>query len=73
MITKELVRHLIRFTLAWVLIAVTVIVIMLALVFWVLDLGELYEASERALLFLLPVAAHQLGMADSLKKRLQMT
>lgn len=66
MVTEELVRHLIRLTLSWVLIAVTGIVIVLTLVFGVLDLGDLYEACEHTLLVLLPVAAYLLGKADAL-------
>jgi hypothetical protein len=50
----ELVRHLIRLMLSWVLIAITSIVIVLTLVFWVLDLDDPYEATEHALLLLLP-------------------
>jgi hypothetical protein len=40
MVTDELVRHLIRLMLSWVLIAITSIVIVLTLVFWVLDLDD---------------------------------
>ena len=76
MVTGELVRHLIRLTLSWVLIAMTSIVIVLTLVFLVLDLDDPYEATEHALLFLLPVTAYQLGKMDSLggmKKPLRLT
>ena len=66
MVTDELVRHLIRLTLSWALIAITTIVIVLTLVFWVLDLDDPYEATEHALLLLLPVTAYQLGMVNSL-------
>jgi hypothetical protein len=48
MVTDELVRHLIRLMLSWVLIAITSIVIVLTLVFWVLDLDDPYEATEHA-------------------------
>ena len=76
MVTEELVRHLIRLTLSWVLTAITSIVIVLMLVFLVLDLDDPYEATEHALLFLLPVTAYQLGKVDSLcrmRKPLQLT
>jgi hypothetical protein len=54
----------------------TSIVIVLTLVFLVLDLDDPYEATEHALLFLLPVTAYQLGKMDSLggmKKPLRLT
>jgi len=76
MVTEELVRHLIRLTLSWVLTAITSIVIVLMLVFLVLDLDDPYEASEHALLLLLPITAYQLGKVDSLcrmRKPLQLT
>jgi len=41
-------------------------VIELTLVFWVLDLDDPYEATEHALLLLLPVTAYQPGKVDSL-------
>jgi len=68
MVTEELVRHLIRLTLSWVLIAITSIVIVLTLVFWVLDIDDPYEATEHALLLLLPVTAYQLGKVNSLSR-----
>ena len=76
MVTEELVGHLIRLTLSWVLTAVTTIVIVLTLVFWVLDLDDPYEATEHALLLLLPITAYQLGKLNSLggmKKPLPLT
>ena len=66
MVTEELVRHLIRLTLSWVLTAITSIVIVLTLIFWVLNLDDPYEATEHALLLLLPVTAYQLGKVNSL-------
>jgi hypothetical protein len=66
MVTDALVRHLIRLMLLWVLIAITSIVIGLTLVFWVLDLDDPYEATEHALLLLLPVTAYQLGEVNRL-------
>ena len=48
------------------LTAITSIVIELTLVFWVLDLDDPYEATEHALLLLLPVTAYQPGKVDSL-------
>jgi hypothetical protein len=76
MVTEELVGHLIRLTLSWALIAITSIVILLTLVFWVLNLDDPYEATEHALLVLLPITAYQLGRLRSLggmKKPLPMT
>ena len=76
MVTDELVRHSIQLTLSWVLMAITRMVIVLTLVFWVLDLDDPYEATEHALLLLLPVTAYQLGKLDSLgaiKKLLPVT
>ena len=58
------------------LTAITSIVIELTLVFWVLDLDDPYEATEHALLLLLPVTAYQPGKVDSLdgmKKPLPLT
>ena len=66
MVTDALVRHLIRLILSWVLMAITSIVILLTLVFWVLDLDDPYEATEHALLLLLPVTAYQLGKVNGL-------
>jgi hypothetical protein len=66
MVTEELVCHLIRLTLSWALTAVTSIVIVLTLVFLGLDLDDPYEATEHALLLLLPLTAYQLGKLDSL-------
>ena len=61
-------------TLSWMLNAITSIVIVLTLVFWVLDLDDPYEATEHALLLLLPITAYQLGNVDSLgMKKLPLT
>lgn len=76
MVTDELVRHLIRLMLSWVLTAITSIVIVLTLVFSVLDLDDPYEATEHALLVLLPVTAYQLaklGGLGGMKKSLPVT
>jgi len=69
MVTEELVNYLIRLILSWVLVAITSIVIVLTLVFWVLDLDDPYEATEHALLLLLPITAYQLGKVNSLGGR----
>ncbi|HTT06303.1 MAG TPA: hypothetical protein VMF64_13550 [Steroidobacteraceae bacterium] len=69
MFTEELARHLIRLYLSWLLTAISIalasIMIVLALVSWLLNLDELYQASQHALLLLLPVAAYQLGKGAS--------
>ena len=61
MVTQDLPRYLIRLYLSWLLTAIATIVTVLALVSWLLDLDELLQVSEYALLLLLPVAAYQLG------------
>jgi hypothetical protein len=61
MVTQDLPRYLIRLYLSWLLTAIATIVTVLALVSWLLDLDELLQVSEYALLLVLPVAAYQLG------------
>ena len=67
--TEDLARDLIRLYLSWVLTAMSTIGssigIVLALVSWLLGVDELYEASEHALLVLLPVTGYQLGTGPS--------
>jgi hypothetical protein len=52
-----------RLYLSWMLTAVSTIGVVLALVALLLGLDGLYEGSEHALLFLLPVTGYQLGRA----------
>ena len=65
---EYLARHLVRLYLTWVLIAISSIGIVLLFVFLLLDLGnvtfDLYEASQDALLLLLPVTGYQLGKVN---------
>ena len=60
-VTQDLGRYMVRLYLSWVLTAISGIAIVLALVSLLLDLDGLYEASEHALLLLLPVTGYQLG------------
>ena len=63
-ITQDLGRYMVRLYLSWVLTAISGIAIVLALVSLLLDLDGLYEASEHALLLLLPVTGYQLGKVN---------
>ena len=63
-VTPDLGRYLIRLYLSWVLIAISGIGIVLLLVSLLLDLNALYEASQDALLLLLPVTGYQLGKVN---------
>jgi len=63
-VTNDLGRYLIRLYLSWVLTAISGIGIVLLLVSWLLDLDALYEASQDALLLLLPVTGYQLGKVN---------
>jgi len=63
-VTQDLGRHMVRLYLWWVLTAISGIAIVLALVSLLLDLDGLYEASEHALLLLLPVTGYQLGKVN---------
>ena len=69
MFTEEHAHYLIRLYLSWLLTAIATglagIMIVLALISWLLDLDELFEASEHALLLLLPVSAYQVGKGAS--------
>ena len=64
MFTGGLVPYLFRLYLSWVLTAISGIAIVLALVSLLLDLDDLYEASEHTLLLLLPVTGYQLGKVN---------
>ena len=64
MSTEYLERYLIRLYLTWLLIAISGIGIVLLFVFLLLDLGDrlsLYEASQDALLILLPITGYLWG------------
>jgi len=63
-VTQDLGRYMVRLYLSWVLTAISGIAIVLALVSLLLDLDGLYEASEHALLLLLPVTGYQLGKVN---------
>ena len=54
---------LFRLYLAWLLTAISSTAVVLALVALSLDLDDLFEGSEHALLFLLPVTGYHLGRA----------
>jgi len=53
--------YLIRLYLSWVLLAISGIAIVLASVALWLDMDELYETNEHALLLVLPVAGYLSG------------
>lgn len=61
MSTEYLEHYLVRLYLTWVLIAISSIGIVLLFVFLLLDLGDLYEASQDVLLLLLPVTGYLCG------------
>jgi len=63
-VTQDLGRYMFRLYLSWVLTAISVIAVVLALVSLLLDLDDLYEASEHALLLLLPITGYQLGKVN---------
>jgi len=61
MFTEGFGPYLIRLYLSWVLIVLSGIAIVFASVALLLDLDDLYEANEHALLFLLPVTGYLSG------------
>jgi len=61
MFTEGLVPYLIRLYLSWVLMVLSAIAMVLASVALLLDLNDLYEANEHALLLLLPVTGYLSG------------
>jgi len=61
MFTEGLGLYLIHLYLSWVLIAISGIAIVLASLSLLLDLDNLYEAIEHALLLLLPVTGYLSG------------
>ena len=63
-VTQDLGRYMFRLYLSWVLTAISIIAVVLALVSLLLDLDDLYEASEHALLLLLPITGYQLGKVN---------
>jgi hypothetical protein len=59
--TDRFGAYLIRLYLSWVLIAISGIAIVLASVALWLDMDDLYETNEHALLLVLPVAGYLSG------------
>jgi len=64
MFTGDLGLYLFRLYLSRVLTAISGIGIAVLLVFWLLDLGDLYEAMQDTLLILLPITAYQCGWVE---------
>jgi len=59
--TDRFGAYLIRLYLSWVLIAISGIAIVLASVALWLDMDDLYETNEHALLLVLPIAGYLSG------------